>query len=168
MNNFQAVLSISIKGQADFGCAVHTFASNLSQEVPVIVEHLDAVSSVVADEDLLSVVDHDAVGELQVLGAAKLVEYVSHLIKNNDTHDLKYYHLTDKKIALCHTSLLSITLDLQGKYFCSRRQNIFKSSQNICTLHSTTMIRPLLSTQTPRGCWRIFAPNFLTNCPYWL
>lgn len=64
------------------------FASNLPQEVPVIVEHLDAVSSVVADEDLLSVIDHDAVGELQVLGAAELVEYISHLIKNNDTHDL--------------------------------------------------------------------------------
>ena len=89
-----------------------TFASNLPQEVAVIVEHLDAVSSVVADEDLLSVIDHDTVRELQVLGTAELVEDVSHLIKNNDTHDLKYYHLTDKKIALCHTSLLSITLDL--------------------------------------------------------
>ena len=88
-----------------------TFASDLPQEVAVIVEHLNAVSSVVADEDLLPVIDHNAVGELQVLGAAKLVEDVSHLIKNNDTHDLKYYHLTDKKIALCHTSLLSITLD---------------------------------------------------------
>jgi len=64
------------------------FASDLPQEVAVIVEHLNAVSSVVADEDLLPVIDHNAVGELQVLGAAKLVEDVSHLIKNNDTHDL--------------------------------------------------------------------------------
>ena len=80
-----------------------TFASNLPQEVAVIVEHLDAVSSVVADEDLLTIIHHNSIGKLQMLGAAKFVEDVAHLIEDNHTHDLKNYHLIlTTKIALCH------------------------------------------------------------------
>ena len=80
-----------------------TFASDLSQEVALVVEDLDAVGAVVADEDLLPVVHHHAVGELEMLGAAKLVQDVAHLIKYNHTHDLKNYHLNGKKIVRCHT-----------------------------------------------------------------
>ena len=61
------------------------------------------MSSVVRNENLLAVVHHHAVGELQVLGAAKLVQDVAHLIKYNHTHDLKNYHLNGKKIVRCQT-----------------------------------------------------------------
>ena len=44
-----------------------TFSSNLPDEVPFIVKHLDTVGPVVADEDLLSVIDNNPVGELQML-----------------------------------------------------------------------------------------------------
>lgn len=49
------------------------FAANLSQEISLVVENFDAVRPVVANEDLLSVVDDDTIRELQVFGAAKLV-----------------------------------------------------------------------------------------------
>lgn len=42
----------------------NAFSTNLSKIVSFIVEHLDAVSSVVRDENLLSVIDNNSVGEL--------------------------------------------------------------------------------------------------------
>ena len=50
----------------------------------VVVEDLDAVRAVVGDEDLLAVVDDDAVRELQMLGASKFVEDVAHLVTNKN------------------------------------------------------------------------------------
>ena len=47
----------------------------------VVVEDLDAVRAVVGDEDLLAVVDDDAVRELQMFGASKFVKDVAHLEK---------------------------------------------------------------------------------------
>ena len=69
-------------------CPCFTFAANLSEEVAFVVEDLDAVGSVVADEDLLPVVDDHPVGELEVLGAAKLVQHISQLVENDDPHHL--------------------------------------------------------------------------------
>ena len=42
------------------------FAADLPQVVALVVEHLDAVGSVVADEHLLLVVHGDAIGELEM------------------------------------------------------------------------------------------------------
>ena len=52
----------------------------------LVVEHLDAMRSVVGDEDLLSVVDHHSIGKLQMLGTSKLVEDISRLVKNDHAH----------------------------------------------------------------------------------
>ena len=65
-----------------------TFAANLPKEVALIVEDLDAVSAVVTDEDLLTVVDDDPVGELEVLRAAKLVQHVAQLVEDDHPHHL--------------------------------------------------------------------------------
>ena len=102
------------------------------------------MSSVIADEDFLAVVDHNSVREFQVLRAPELVEDIAHLIKNNHTHDLKKYHLTDKKIALCHSSLLSITLDLRAKYFRSHRQNILEDPQTSLLVQVGTRLPGIL------------------------
>ena len=71
---------------------VLTFAADLAEEVALIIEHLDAVGSVVADEDFLAVVDNHAVGELKVLGTAKLVEHIAELVKDDDAHHLALHH----------------------------------------------------------------------------
>ena len=42
------------------------FATDLAQVVALVVEHLDAVGSVVADEHLLLVVYGNAIGELEM------------------------------------------------------------------------------------------------------
>ena len=42
------------------------FAADLPQVVALVVEHLDTVGSVVADEHLLLVVHGDAIGELEM------------------------------------------------------------------------------------------------------
>ena len=66
-----------------FKCCVRflltTFAANLPDELSVVVEDLDAVGAVVRDEDLLTIVDDHAVGELEVFRATKLVQDVPHL-----------------------------------------------------------------------------------------
>ena len=67
---------------------VSTFAANLPKEIALVVEDLDAVGAVVTDEDLLPVVDDHPVGELEVLGAAKLVQHISQLVENDDPHHL--------------------------------------------------------------------------------
>ena len=46
------------------------FATDLAQVVALVVEHLDAVGPVVADEHLLVVIHRHAVGEFKVPGAA--------------------------------------------------------------------------------------------------
>lgn len=65
-----------------------TFAANLSEVSTLVVEDLDAMSAIVRDEDLLSIVDNDTIGKLEMLGAAKLVQDVAQLIKDDDAHDL--------------------------------------------------------------------------------
>ena len=77
-----------------------TFAADLPEEVAFVVEDLDAVGSVVADEDLLPVVDDHPVGELQVLRAAELVQHVAKLVEDDHPHHLgkKIIRLTYEKI----------------------------------------------------------------------
>ena len=65
-----------------------TLGANLAEVGSLVAEDLDAVGAVVGDEDLLPVVDHHAVGELEVLGAAKLVQHISQLVENDDPHHL--------------------------------------------------------------------------------
>jgi len=54
----------------------------------LIIEHLDTVGSIIAYEDLLLVIDNNAIGKFQMLGTAKLVQDISHLIKDDDPHHL--------------------------------------------------------------------------------
>ena len=75
-----------------------------------------------------------------------------------------------------HDEIMDLTF-ITNRHIISRNWKVQPKSRYDCTwskmmtlmtLHSTMMILPLLSTQTPRGCWRMFAPNFRTNWPYWL
>ena len=81
-------------------CPCFTFAADLPEEVAFVVEDLDAVGSVVADEDLLPVVDDHPVGELQVLRAAELVQHVAKLVEDDHPHYLgiKILRLTYEQI----------------------------------------------------------------------
>ena len=82
-------------------CPCFTFAADLPEEVAFVVEDLDAVGSVVADEDLLPVVDDHPVGELQVLRAAELVQHVAKLVEDDHPHHLgiKIMRLTCEQIS---------------------------------------------------------------------
>ena len=66
-----------------------TFSSDLPKKVSFIIKYFYTVSSVVTDEYLLSVIDHDTVGELQMFGAAELVKNVPHLVKDDHPHHLQ-------------------------------------------------------------------------------
>ena len=82
----------------------------MSQEISLVVENFDAVRSVVANEDLLSVVDDDTIRKLQVFGAAKLVENISHLIEDDNTHHLQHYNVLQERNG--HTQILDLYLDI--------------------------------------------------------
>ena len=70
-----------------------SLAADLSQELTLVVEHLYAVGSVVAYEDLVGVIRAAAsIGKLQILGAVELVQDVAHEIENDDTHHLALDH----------------------------------------------------------------------------
>lgn len=69
-------------------------AADLPQILALVVEHLDAVCPVVRNEYLLFVVDHHAVGKLQVLGAPEFDQHVAGLVEDDDAHHfaLDYYN----------------------------------------------------------------------------
>jgi len=67
-------------------------AADLPQILALVVEHLDAVCPVVRNEYLLFVVDHHAVGELQVLGAPELDQHVAGLVEDDDAHHFALDH----------------------------------------------------------------------------
>ena len=69
-----------------------TFPADLTEVDALVVKHLDAVRPVIRDENLLPVVDHHAIGKLQVLGAAKLVEDVAALVEDDHAHHLALHH----------------------------------------------------------------------------
>ena len=50
------------------------------------------MSAVVWDEDFLIFIDHDSIGELQMFGASKFGEDVSHLIEDDDPHHLALHN----------------------------------------------------------------------------
>ena len=62
-----------------------TFPSDLTLIDSVVVEDFDAVCAVVRNEDLLTVVNHDAVREFKVFRAAEFVQDIAHL-KNKIIH----------------------------------------------------------------------------------
>ena len=64
------------------------FRADLPEVDALVAEDLDAVGAVVGDEDLLSLVDDDAVGELEVLRAAELVQHVAKLVEDDHPHHL--------------------------------------------------------------------------------
>ena len=117
------------------------FAADLPQVVALVVEHLDTVGSVVADEHLLLVVHGNAIGELEISADSCVIMCVKEAIKVN-------YHLEQEN--------LTRTLPCMSKM------------TTLITLHSTTTILPQGSTATPLGCCRTSAPNFLRNWPYLL
>jgi len=84
-------LSLGVDANSD-GIVGDAFSPDLSEEVPIVVEDFDAVGSVVTDENLLSIIDHHAIGEMKVLRAAKLLEKISVLVEDNDPHDLALHH----------------------------------------------------------------------------
>lgn len=51
-----------------------------------------AMSPIIADEDLLLVVGHDAVRKLQILRTAELLQYVPVHVEYQDTHDFAFHH----------------------------------------------------------------------------
>ena len=69
-----------------------TFTADLTEVDALVVKHLDAVRPVIRDENLLTVIDHHAIGKLQVLGAAKLVEDVAGLVEDDHAHHLALHH----------------------------------------------------------------------------
>ena len=88
---------VVVVGNEDLSSRVNTdsdrvvgesLASDLAKEHSFVAEYLDAVSTVVRDEDLLLVVDDHSVGELEVLRASELVQNVAHLIEDYDAHHL--------------------------------------------------------------------------------
>ena len=79
------------------GVVGDALAADLSGVDALVVEDLDAVRPVVADEDFLLVVDDHAVRELQVLGATELVQHVAQLVEDDHAHD---FTLDDDDAAL--------------------------------------------------------------------
>lgn len=69
-----------------------TFATNLTEEVALVIKDLHTVGAVVANENLLSVIDDYSIRELEVFRAAKLVEDVPQLVKNDHSHHLALDH----------------------------------------------------------------------------
>lgn len=67
-------------------------AADLPQILSLVVEYLDAVCPVVGYEYLLFVVDHHAVGELQVFGAPELDQHVASLVEYDDAHHFALNH----------------------------------------------------------------------------
>ena len=67
--------------QREYKCAL-TFPSDLSQVLSLVVEDFDAVCPIVGYEYLLAVVDDNPVGELQVFGAAELVQNLAQLLSH--------------------------------------------------------------------------------------
>ena len=65
-----------------------SFSPNLPQVVPLVVENLHTVSTVIANEDLHLIVNNDSVREFKVAGAAELVEDISHHVEDDHPHDL--------------------------------------------------------------------------------
>lgn len=95
-----------------------------------VVKDLDTVRPVVGNEDLLAVVDHHSVGELEVLGAAEFVQHVASLVEDDDSHNLAFDHDDPAFIVDRHASrvlqdigtkfshelpILVINLDLEQK-----------------------------------------------------
>uniref|UniRef100_A0A182TT91 Uncharacterized protein n=1 Tax=Anopheles melas TaxID=34690 RepID=A0A182TT91_9DIPT len=76
-----------------------TLATDLPQELALVVEHLYAMCSIVADEDLLLVVDYDPVREFEMLAATKLLQHIAGLVEDDDTHHLAL-HDNDTALAV--------------------------------------------------------------------
>ena len=80
--------------------------------------YLDAVGAVVADEDFLLVIHDDAIRELEMFGAAKLIEDVSHLIEDDHPHHLdnnnnnKYLYKHNIYFYICIAAISPINLDI--------------------------------------------------------
>ena len=114
--------------------------ADLTQIVALIVEHLDTVGPVVADENLLVVVHCHTIGELKMPGIG--------LVMNTTNSQRTCKYLEQENLAKTLPTISKMT--------------------TLITLHSTTTILPQGSTATPRGCCSTSAPNFLMNCPYLL
>lgn len=69
-----------------------SFAANLAQVHAFVAEDLDAMGAIVADEDLLLVVHHHPVGELQMFGAAEFLQHCAGLVEDDDPHHFAFHH----------------------------------------------------------------------------
>jgi len=107
-----------------------SFTADLPEEVSIVIKDFDAVGSIIRDEYLLSVIYNHAVGELQMLGAAELVQHVTELVEDDHTHHLALYYydpalvvhtdssgvLEDVGAELPHElTVLVVDLDLVGR-----------------------------------------------------
>ena len=67
----------------------HSFSSNLTEILSLVGEHLDAVSTVVRDENLALVVGADTVRELEITRARELLKDVSEHVEDDDSQYLE-------------------------------------------------------------------------------
>ena len=65
-----------------------SLTTNLPKIISLIVEHFDAVSAIVRDENLHLIVNHNTVGKLQVPRAGELVEHVADHVEDDNSHHL--------------------------------------------------------------------------------
>ena len=64
-------------------------ATNLTQKYALVIEHLDAMCTVVADKDLFLIVHNHAIREFEVFATAEFLQNVAKLIENYHTHNLQ-------------------------------------------------------------------------------
>lgn len=64
-------------------------SSNGTNELASVVEDLNAIQTVVTDENLILIVDTDVVRELQAIGTIEAVQEISVPVEDDDSHDLK-------------------------------------------------------------------------------
>jgi precorrin-6x reductase len=84
------------------------FAADLSQKVSFVRKHFDAMSAIVGNENLLTIVDDHSVRKLEMFGAAELLQYVAHLIENQNTHDFAFDH-NDTTFDACEEKQIAIS-----------------------------------------------------------
>jgi hypothetical protein len=80
-------LALLVDAHAD-GIVGNSLATNLTQIVAFIAEHLNAMSTIVADEDFVLVVRAHPVGEFQIARAAELLEDIAERVEDDHAHDL--------------------------------------------------------------------------------
>lgn len=81
-----------------------SLSSDLSQEHSFVREDFDTMSPVVRDEDLLLVIHDDSVGELEVFRTTKLLQNISQVVEDQDSHDFAFHDNDSSFVVDCDSS----------------------------------------------------------------